>query len=91
MGVCVRDLEVCLDPVDLSEGGGGTPLWPARRVCVWRPWVCLEGRGTRCVSSWPVDSIGRVWGHLPPTFLPFLFYFISSLNYHYVGMDYMRR
>ena len=28
---CVRDLEVCLDPV---EGGGGTPLWPARRVCV---------------------------------------------------------
>ena len=34
MCVCVRDLEVCLDPVDLSEGGGGTPLWPARRVCV---------------------------------------------------------
>ena len=32
--MCVRDLEVCLDPVDLSEGGGGTPLWPARRVCV---------------------------------------------------------
>ena len=25
---------MCLDPVDLSEGGGGTPLWPARRVCV---------------------------------------------------------
>ena len=57
--MCVRDLEVCLDPVDLSEGGGGTPLWPDRRG-VWRPWVCLEGRGTRCVSSWPVDSIGRV-------------------------------
>ena len=35
--MCVRDLEVCLDPVDLSEGGGGTPLWPARRVC-----VCVE-------------------------------------------------
>ena len=32
--MCERDLEVCLDPVDLSEGGGGTPLWPARRVCV---------------------------------------------------------
>ena len=30
----MRDLEVCLDPVNLSEGGGGTPLWPARRVCV---------------------------------------------------------
>ena len=25
---------MCLDPVDLSEGGGGTPLWPSRRVCV---------------------------------------------------------
>ena len=22
--MCVRDLEVCLDPVDLSEGGGVT-------------------------------------------------------------------
>ena len=31
MGVCERDLEVCLDPVDLAEGGGGTPLWPGRR------------------------------------------------------------
>ena len=28
--------------------------------------MCPEGCGTRCVSSWPVDSIGRVWGHLPP-------------------------
>ena len=33
----MRDLEVCLDPVNLSEGGGGTLLWPARRVC-----VCVE-------------------------------------------------
>ena len=32
--MCERDLEVCLDPVDLAEGGGGTPLWPARRGCV---------------------------------------------------------
>ena len=48
--MCVRDLEVCLDPVDLSEGGGGTPLWPARRVCVetlnvprgvWE-WRCVQ-------------------------------------------------
>ena len=47
--MCVRDLEVCLDPVDLSEGGGGTPLWPARRVC-----VCgdpPEGCGSGGVSS----------------------------------------
>ena len=49
--MCERDLEVCLDPVDLSEGGGGTPLWPARRVCVC---VCgdpPEGCGSGGVSS----------------------------------------
>ena len=53
--MCVRDLEVCLDPVDLAEGGGGTPLWPARRVC-----VCVEtlnvSRGVwewRCVQLNP--------------------------------------
>ena len=54
MCVCVRDLEVCLDPVDLSEGGGGTPLWPARRVCVWRPWVCLVGVEV-CPAESPLD------------------------------------
>ena len=45
--MCERDLEVCLDPVDLSEGGGGTPLWPARRVCGDPP----EGCGSGGVSS----------------------------------------
>ena len=40
--MCVRDLEVCLDPVDLSEGGGGTPLWPARRVCVCGDPECVQ-------------------------------------------------
>ena len=29
----MRDLEVCLDPVDLSEGGGGTPFGPLEGVC----------------------------------------------------------
>ena len=40
--MCERDLEVCLDPVDLSEGGGGTPLWPARRVCVCGDPECVQ-------------------------------------------------
>ena len=51
--MCVRDLEVCLDPVDLSEGGGGTPLWPARRVCVCGDPECVQraGCGSGGVSS----------------------------------------
>ena len=32
------------EPVDLSEGLGGTPLWPVRRVC-----VCVCG-DPRCVQ-----------------------------------------
>ena len=81
MGVGV---EVCLACRPLRKRGREPPLWPGRRG-VLRPWVCLEGRGTRCVSSWPVDSIGRVWGHLPsppphlPSF-PFLFYKLSQLS-----------
>ena len=49
--MCEKDLEVCLDPVDLSEGGGGgNPLVAARRVCVetlnvsrgvWE-WRCVQ-------------------------------------------------
>ena len=31
--MCVRDLEVCLDPVDLAEGGGGTPCGLLEGVC----------------------------------------------------------
>ena len=54
--MCVRDLEVCLEPVDLSEGGGGTPFWPVRRVCVWRSWVCSEGCGVEvCPAEHPLD------------------------------------
>ena len=53
--MCERDLEVCPDPLDLSEGGGGTPLWPARRVC-----VCVEtlqrGVGVEvCPAEPPLD------------------------------------
>ena len=52
--MCVRDLEVCPDPLDLSEGGG-TPLWPTRRVC-----VCVEtlqrGVGVEvCPAEPPLD------------------------------------
>ena len=51
--MCERDLEVCLDPVDLSEGGGGTPLWPARRGCVCGDPECVQraGCGSGGVSS----------------------------------------
>ena len=31
--MCERDLEVCLDPVDLSEGGGEPPFGPLEGVC----------------------------------------------------------
>ena len=51
--MCERDLEMCLDPVDLSEGGGGgTPLWPARRVYCGDP-ECVQraGCGSGGVSS----------------------------------------
>ena len=53
----MRDLEVCLEPVDLSEGGGGgTPLWPVRSVCVCVyvcVCVCVEILGvSRGVWEW---------------------------------------
>ena len=42
----MRDLEVWLDHLDLSAGGGGTPLWPARSVC-----VCVRACGDpECVQ-----------------------------------------
>ena len=36
---------MCLEPVDLSEGGGGTPLSPGRRVCVETLGVSSGGGG----------------------------------------------
>ena len=50
----MRDLEVCLDPV---EGGGGTPLWPARRVCVCGDPECVKrGVGVEvCPAEPPLD------------------------------------
>ena len=55
--MCVRDLEVCLDPVDLSEGGGGTPLWPARSVCACGdPEFVQRGVGVEvCPAEPPLD------------------------------------
>ena len=50
--MCERDLEVCLEPVDRSEGGGEPPCGPLD-VCVYgdpgcvqrgvEPDVCLAG------------------------------------------------
>ena len=53
--MCVRDLEVCLDPVDLSEGGGGEPpCGPLEGcVCVCGDPECVQraGCGSGGVSS----------------------------------------
>ena len=53
----MRDLEVCLEPVDLSKGGGGTPLWPVRSVCVCGDPGCVQrGVGVEmCPAEPPVD------------------------------------
>ena len=55
----MRDLEVCLDPVNLSEGGGGTPLWPARRVCVCGDPECVQrGVGVEVCPAEPQLDLG---------------------------------
>ena len=52
--MCVRDLEVCPDPLNLSEGGE-TPLWPARRVC-GDPECVQRGVGVEvCPAEPPLD------------------------------------
>ena len=55
--MCERDLEVCLDPVDLSEGGGEPPCGPLEGcVCVETLNVSRGGVGVEvCPAEPPLD------------------------------------
>ena len=54
--MCVRDLEACLDPLDLSEGGGEPPCGPLEWCVRGDPECVQRGVGVEvCPAEPPLD------------------------------------